>query len=90
MANDADYWAECISIAADECGLELTPEQMAYLADAASGAHEHYGMAFYSPSRIDDASRCGLQLHGCDAWFAAPAIEQAATVQQRSAEHATQ
>lgn len=50
---DTDYWAECISIAADECALVLTPEQLSYLADAVSGAHENYGMAFYSPPASD-------------------------------------
>lgn len=53
MSNDAEYWRECISIAAEECELALTPEQLAYLADAASGGHEHYGIAFYSPPASD-------------------------------------
>lgn len=44
-----DYWKECISIAAEECGLSLTAEQLDALADGASNGHEHYGMAFYSP-----------------------------------------
>lgn len=51
--NDIDYWKECISIAAEECDLKLTPEQLACLADSASGGHEHYGMAFYSPPTSD-------------------------------------
>ena len=41
-----NYWEECISTAADECGLKLTKEQLKYLADAAEGGHENYGMAF--------------------------------------------
>lgn len=45
-----DYWKECISIAADECELTLTPKQLDYLASSAESGHEHYGMAFYSPS----------------------------------------
>ena len=44
-----DYWQDCISEAADECALKLTPEQLACLAAGAEGGHEHYGMAFYSP-----------------------------------------
>ena len=41
-----DYWKECISIAADECGLVLTEEQLECLADSVEGGHENYGMAF--------------------------------------------
>lgn len=51
--NDLEYWKECISIAADECDLSLTSEQLEYLADSASGSHENYGMAFYSPPASD-------------------------------------
>ncbi len=45
-----EYWVECISLAADECGLVLTKEQLACLAESAAMGHAHYGMAFYSPS----------------------------------------
>lgn len=48
-----DYWAESMAIAAEECGLVLTPEQLEYLAGAAESSHEHYGMAFYSPPASD-------------------------------------
>ena len=41
-----DYYAECISIAADELGLSLTADQIAYLGDAVSGAAENESMAF--------------------------------------------
>lgn len=41
-----DYWKECISVAADECGLAMTVEQIAHFADTVAGAHETYGMAF--------------------------------------------
>lgn len=51
--NESDYWKECISIAADECGLCLTDEQLDYLAGSAEAGHEHYGMAFYSPPASD-------------------------------------
>lgn len=50
------YWAECISIAAEECGLALSPEQLEFLAGSAEGAHENYGMAFYSPPASDRAN----------------------------------
>ena len=65
-----DYWKECISIAADECGATLTPEQLNYIVDAVQGSHENYGMAFYSPpasDRLNDIEReyktkiCSLQ-----------------------------
>lgn len=48
-----EYWAECISIAADECGLELTDAQLSELAESVRGGHENYGMAFYSPPPSD-------------------------------------
>ena len=60
MSTQNDYWKECISIAADECDLTLTPEQLAYLADAVEGGHEHYEQAFYSPpanDRLNDIER---------------------------------
>lgn len=41
-----DYWEECISIAADECGLTLTKDQLECLASYVVGGHENYGMAF--------------------------------------------
>lgn len=51
--SDTDYWRECISIGADECGLTLTDEQLDSLAGSAQGGHEHYGLAFYSPPPSD-------------------------------------
>lgn len=50
MSAQQDYWKECISIAAEECDLTLTPEQLDCLASSAESGHDHYGMAFYSPS----------------------------------------
>lgn len=44
-----DYWAECLSNAAEECGLVITSEQLSELAEAVMGGHECYGMAFYQP-----------------------------------------
>lgn len=55
--TDLDYWKECVSIAADECDLSMTEEQLSYIADSVSSGHEHYGLAFYSPpasERISD------------------------------------
>jgi hypothetical protein len=60
MTAQRDYWSECIAIAAEECDLTLTAEQLECLAGAAEGGHEHYGMAFYSPpasDRISDIER---------------------------------
>jgi len=51
--NALDYWKECISCGADECGLTLTSEQINDLAEAVQGGHEHYGQAFYSPPASD-------------------------------------
>ena len=49
MSTQRDYWKECIAIAAEECDLKLTPEQLDCLAESVEGGHENYGMAFYSP-----------------------------------------
>jgi len=54
------YWADCIAEAAEECGLDLTPEQRDCLAGSVQIAHENYDMAFYSPpwsDRIGDIER---------------------------------
>lgn len=56
MSEKMDYWEECIAIAAEECGLVLTKEQLDALAGAAESGHEHYGMAFYSPPASDRIS----------------------------------
>ncbi len=53
MSVQTDYWAECLSEAADECGATLTHEQLACLAEAAETGHGYYGMAFYSPPASD-------------------------------------
>ena len=51
--TDLDYWRECISIAAEECGLTLTQKQLDCLVESASSGHENYGMAFYKPPSSD-------------------------------------
>ena len=56
-----DYWKDCISEAANECDLKLTPEQLDCLAAGAEGGHEHYGMAFYSPPWTDRMSAIELE-----------------------------
>ena len=48
-----DYWDECIANAAEECDASLTKDQNLYIAQAVQGAHENYGMAFYSPPASD-------------------------------------
>lgn len=58
--SEKDYWKECMSIAADECDLQLTDDQLESLAESAESGHENYGMAFYSPpgsDRYDDIER---------------------------------
>ena len=49
MSAQRDYWQECMAIAAGECDLVLTPEQLDHMASAAESGHDHYDMAFYSP-----------------------------------------
>lgn len=59
-----NYWEECISIAAEECGLTLTDEQLKYLTDAVEGGHENYGMAHgYDciPNPIESQAKSELQ-----------------------------
>jgi len=40
-----NYWEECLSIAAEECGLVLTDEQLSYLAEAVEGGRDNYSQA---------------------------------------------
>lgn len=67
MSAQMDYWTECIAIAAEECDLTLTREQLECLASAAESGHDHYGQAFYSPppgerlSEIEDEWRRKLK-----------------------------
>lgn len=51
--NKSEYWIECLSIAADECGASLTTEQRDFIASAIKDGHDTYGMAFYSPPASD-------------------------------------
>jgi hypothetical protein len=77
------YWEECVSTAAGDCGLELTPEQLDCLAGAAEGCHENYGVAYPSPSFSDRMS----DIRGeCEAKLRALRDEHEAF--QRSAEKA--
>ena len=41
-----DYWIECVSIGAEECGAELTMDQIKCIAESVAGGHDNYGMAF--------------------------------------------
>ena len=55
-----EYWKECILIAAEDCGLSMTSEQLESLAESVQGGHENYAMAFYSPpdhERMDDIEK---------------------------------
>lgn len=47
MARDwqKEYWIECVSLGAEECGAKLTPEQIEFIAESVQGGHECYGMA---------------------------------------------
>lgn len=47
------YWKDCIITALDELNIALTNNEADYLVGAVEGAHENYGMAFYSPSAGD-------------------------------------
>jgi len=49
MSAETDYWEECVAIGAEECGLELTIDQLKYVAESVVGGHDNYGLAFYSP-----------------------------------------
>lgn len=53
MSAQKDYWIECMSNAAEECGLSLTEDQLKCLAEFAESGHENYGMAFYQPPASD-------------------------------------
>lgn len=53
MSTTLDFWKECISDSAEYCGLKLTDDQLICLAQGAEGAHENYGLAFYSPPASD-------------------------------------
>lgn len=48
-----DYWIECISSSLEEHGVRASSEQIKLIADDIEGAHECYGMAFYSPPPSD-------------------------------------
>lgn len=51
-----DYWKECVSLGADECGLQLTEEQLKCISESVESGHENYGMAYYSPPSGDRIS----------------------------------
>lgn len=48
-----EYWKDCIVTALDELNISLTHNEVDHLVGAVEGAHENYGMAFYSPSYND-------------------------------------
>jgi hypothetical protein len=49
MYGKLDYYKECIEIAAGDCGLTITPEQVEFLAGAVEGGAENIGTAFHTP-----------------------------------------
>jgi hypothetical protein len=51
MSDDLDYWSDALGEALSEVDAfgALTTEQRRIAAKVLSGAHECYGMAFYSP-----------------------------------------
>lgn len=51
--SDIDYWKEAVSIGAEECGAELTAEQILGIAESVQGSHENYSLCFYRPSASD-------------------------------------
>lgn len=51
--SDLNFWKDVLSDGACEVALTLTDAQLTKLAEYASGAHENYGMAFYSPPDSD-------------------------------------
>lgn len=58
MSAYTDYWAEALSCSFDEAGCQeawsaLTDAQRKDIAEGIEGAHEHHGMAFYSPPASD-------------------------------------
>jgi len=86
-----DYWAECISKAAEDCGATLTPEQLESIAKAVEGSHENYGQAFYSPSwaeRVTDIESDGkAKLKKLQAEFDAYRAKAETAVKQALGEH---
>lgn len=59
-----DYWRECIESSADECEAKLSTEQIDHIAGGIEGAHENYGMAFYSPPSSDRYNEIERQWSG--------------------------
>lgn len=56
MSKQEDFWVECASEALDMAGVTATDEQIKEIAATVQGAHENYGMAFYSPPSSDRLS----------------------------------
>lgn len=56
MSKADEFWIECASEALDMAGVTATDEQIKEIAATVQGAHENYGMAFYSPPSSDRVS----------------------------------
>ena len=55
MTHD-EVWIEAVSEALDMVSIQATDEQIKEIAATVQGAHENYGMAFYSPPASDRMS----------------------------------
>lgn len=51
--NSKEYWKECIADALHDQEINVTADQLEYLADAIEGGFECYEMAFPAPSYKD-------------------------------------
>lgn len=51
--SEYDYWEQCIMEAAEDCGANLTQQQVETIASWVKGCHENYGLAHYTPSASD-------------------------------------
>lgn len=51
--NSQEYWKECLADSLHDQKIDVTADQLEYLADAIQGSFECYGMAFPSPSYRD-------------------------------------
>lgn len=52
----AQYWIECLECSFDEHGIEVPSDKLRAIAADVEGAHDNYGMAFYSPPASDRIS----------------------------------
>ena len=66
-----DYFSECISDAAEECGAQMTTDQIKFIAEAVDGARENMSQAFgydvassnFTAARDREADELRQRLH---------------------------